>query len=68
MFKPSSVQEEAADASDKHFCYDDLYGGPGGPATYATATSQHDQEESMKHSAIKWARTREHVVMREHFP
>ena len=24
IVKPSSVREEAADASDKHFCYDDL--------------------------------------------
>ena len=65
IVKPDSVQEEDADAGDQHFCYDDLYGGP---ATDTTARSQHALEESIKHSAINWARTREHVVKREHFP
>ena len=64
LVESDSDQEEAG-AGDKHFCYDDLYGGPGGPAT---APSQHALEESIKHSAINWARTREHVVKREHFP
>lgn len=65
LVKPDSVQEEAADAGDVLFCYDDLHGGSGGPAT---TPSQHALEESIKHSAINWARTREQWVKREHFP
>jgi len=65
LVKPDSVHEKAADEGNKHFCYDDLYGGSGGPVN---TPSQHALEESIKHSAINWARSREHVLKREHFP
>ncbi|KAG0720438.1 hypothetical protein GWK47_006771 [Chionoecetes opilio] len=69
---PGPHAPEAA-PGDRQEQQPEVRGEPGGVPTGARRPSpwllqKHALEESIKHSAINWARTREHVVKREHFP